>query len=517
MRKIFLAFALMIFSSAAFSEEWRYLLDREEDGQPIEMDFHSVKAEKDFIFLDIRYAPPSGWKSLLFNVAYHQEGIVVSCAKQSYAVATEIEVLKDGSKKIKSSTPLPSLDYITPDNGSEPKRIIETLCEKLSPQMSVTKQSAAAPPVATQPQTKSVSPNLKAKSAILDKSPVDYNWRYLARGVNNDRVLFINTSSIVRLNENVVMVVTRSEYAENQRLLSGSSFKYDVTKQMIDCKESTALLPWIDFYSEEHQLVETYYRDSAELEVQKIPTNSLMETTLKTACPIGLAQDVVEKSTGKSNEESGSGVSTGTAWLISPTNLVTANHVIDNAASIQVVVGDNEVMDAVVVATDPSNDIAILKLKKPLKSAPLYLSTKQPRLGSRVAVLGYPLPDVLGLKIQATTGEISGLRGYADDQRFYQISAPVQSGNSGGPLLNQEGEVVGIVSSKLNAMALMKASGEVPQNVNFSMKYPYVKALMESVGLAVKAATKKSKSLEDAIHNAKNSVYLIVVTGKPQK
>lgn len=517
MHKIFFAFILMIFSSTALSEEWRYLLSREDDGKAIEMDFHSVKADKNYIFLDIRYAPPSGWKSLLFDVAYHQEAIVVSCEKQSYAVATEIYILKDGSKKIKSSKPLPSLNYITPEDGSEPKRIIKTLCEKLSPQISIANQAPA--PAPAQPQPKQVSPTLKVKSAIIENSPVDYNWRYLGEGVSDRQKLFINTPSIMRLGESVVVVLTKSEFPKIIKTPAGIEYKYSVIKELIDCKGLTVVMPWMDFYSDNDNLVETYYREFAELKEEKIPANSLLEMVAKTACPIGLAKESINdqtgssegKSTGKPAEESNITESSGTGWLISPSHLVTAYHVVHNATSIQVVVGEKDVIEASVTAIDPPNDIAILKLKKPLKSAPLALSTKQPRLGSRVAVLGYPLAFDLGLKIQATTGEISGLTGAKDDRRFYQFSAPAQQGNSGGPVLNQDGEVIGIVSSKLDDMEMLKKGGQIPQNVSFALKYPYVKALMESAGVVVKTPQKKSKTLEDAIHNAKDSVYLIYV------
>ena len=104
---------LLLFSNNGIAEDWRFLLNRDGDNKPIEMDFHSVETEKDLIFLDIRFTPKLGWKSLLFNVAYHQEAIVVSCEKQSYAVATETDVLKDGSRKINSSTPLPSLASVS--------------------------------------------------------------------------------------------------------------------------------------------------------------------------------------------------------------------------------------------------------------------------------------------------------------------------------------------------------------------------------------------------------------------
>ena len=505
MRTILLFFTLLFVSASVMAEDWQFLLNREGDNKPIEMDFKSVKSEGDYVFLNIRYSPESGWKSLLFGVAYHQEAIVVSCGKQSYAIASEIEVMKDGTREIKSSIPLPSLKYLKPNVGSEPYRIIEALCKTFASNAKAKIENQEQPPQ-----------KLNIKSQIIDKSPSEYNWRYVAEGSSDKQKLFINTPSITRLNDNVIMVLTKSEYPSVQKTLAGVEFSYSVIKELIDCKAQTVVMPWIDFYSYNHQLVETFYREFSELKEDKIPATSLLEFVSNTACPIGMAKEVVREND-KSQENSGLNLSTGTAWLITPTNLVTAYHVIENANSIQVLISESENVEAHVIATDPQNDIAILELKRPLKSTPLNLAAKQPRLGAKVAVLGYPLPDLLGIKIQATTGEISGLRGLGDDQRFYQISAPVQSGNSGGPLLNQEGEVVGIVSSKLNAMKIMEASGEVPQNVNFSMKYPYVKALIESAGIATKSANKKMNNLEDAIHNAKNSVYLIVVSGQPQK
>lgn len=121
------------------------------------------------------------------------------------------------------------------------------------------------------------------------------------------------------------------------------------------------------------------------------------------------------------------------------------------------------------------------------------------------------MPDILGVKVQATTGEVSKLAGIRDDLRFYQISAAVQSGNSGGPLLNAQGEVVGVVSSKLNALNTLNEHGDLPQNVNFAVKYPYVSAMIESAGVAISKPPKKMSKIEDAITSAKESVYLLIV------
>ena len=114
------------------------------------------------------------------------------------------------------------------------------------------------------------------------------------------------------------------------------------------------------------------------------------------------------------------------------------------------------------------------------------------------------MSDLLGRNTQATTGEISKLSGMQDDLRFYQISAAVQSGNSGGPVLNKESEVVGVVISKTNQLP-----SEVIQNVNFAIKSAYISPLLESAKVNLTKSNKKTTNMEDAIKDVKDSIYLI--------
>ena len=83
---------------------------------------------------------------------------------------------------------------------------------------------------------------------------------------------------------------------------------------------------------------------------------------------------------------------------------------------------------------------------------------------------GYPLSQVLATSGNFTAGIVTALAGIGDDSRFYQISAPVQPGNSGGPLLDENGNLIGVVSSKLDFLAEIKNAGDIPQNVNFAIK-----------------------------------------------
>ncbi len=104
---------------------------------------------------------------------------------------------------------------------------------------------------------------------------------------------------------------------------------------------------------------------------------------------------------------------------------------------------------------------------KPTRVAALRFGV---RLGETVEAFGYPLSQVLASSGNFTIGNVTALAGLGDDSRFYQISAPVQPGNSGGPLLDENGNLVGVVSSKLNFLGEIKAQGDIPENVNFAIK-----------------------------------------------
>src|SRR5262249_58217041 len=90
--------------------------------------------------------------------------------------------------------------------------------------------------------------------------------------------------------------------------------------------------------------------------------------------------------------------------------------------------------------------------------------------GDQVVAIGYPLHGLLTSDLTVTTGIISSLAGLHNDTRFLQISAPVQPGNSGGPLHDSSGNIVGVGSAKLHALRILKATGDIPQNINFAMK-----------------------------------------------
>jgi S1-C subfamily serine protease len=201
--------------------------------------------------------------------------------------------------------------------------------------------------------------------------------------------------------------------------------------------------------------------------------------------------------------------SSGTGFAITDSGYIVTNaHVIEGASSITVLV-DERNLPATVVAVDKSNDLALLKVAAATKA--LFLqSTGSPSLGDPVTAAGFPNPDIQGRSIKITKGILSGLKGMQDDLRHFQIDAAVQPGNSGGPLIDGSGSVIGIVNARLNDAAVALATGSIPQNVNYAIKVDYLTALLKTAsGLVEEIATVKPPTDVKLDVLLQNSVFII--------
>lgn len=157
---------------------------------------------------------------------------------------------------------------------------------------------------------------------------------------------------------------------------------------------------------------------------------------------------------------------------------MTNNHVVEGCTAVQVKPVNAASLPARIMARNTTNDLALLAVDQAVDKVATIRSGV--RLGEAVAAFGFPLTSVLASSGNFTLGNVTALAGIGDDTRFLQISTPVQPGNSGGPLLDESGNLVGVVTAKLNALKAVVAIGDVPQNVNFAIKSSAVATFLES-------------------------------------
>ncbi|MFZ1963940.1 MAG: trypsin-like peptidase domain-containing protein [Roseiarcus sp.] len=185
--------------------------------------------------------------------------------------------------------------------------------------------------------------------------------------------------------------------------------------------------------------------------------------------------------------------STGTGYVVDDKGLVVTNrHVIAGCMRLAVRRGEQAVI-AELVVSDESNDLAVVRGILPGLLPVRFRDGKGIRTADAVVVMGYPYAGILANSPQVTTGTITALAGIGDDSRFLQISAPIQPGNSGGPVFDLSGNVVGTVVSTLDPLVVAKASGSLPQNVNFAIKAGIVRQFLESKGIAYLTANSATK------------------------
>lgn len=157
--------------------------------------------------------------------------------------------------------------------------------------------------------------------------------------------------------------------------------------------------------------------------------------------------------------------SSGSGFVVSSRGHVLTNaHVVDGCSSILV-----DGISASLVDASSEFDLALLQTTLDENKSVAVFSASSAMLNSDVTAVGFPYAGLLG-GINVTRGAISSLKGLGGNSNTFQITAPVQSGNSGGPVLASDGEVVGVVVSKLDATLMAQNGGDVPQNVNFAIR-----------------------------------------------
>jgi S1-C subfamily serine protease len=208
---------------------------------------------------------------------------------------------------------------------------------------------------------------------------------------------------------------------------------------------------------------------------------------------------------------SGPSVSTGTAFFISSNGLAMTNaHVVSSCMKILALVTAGEPISISVAAVDRENDLALLKVGSRSETYAQFRAGIPVRQGEQIVTYGYPLAGALASRGNLSSGIVSALTGLFDDTRELQISAPVQLGNSGGPVLDASGSVIGVVTSKLDAVKTAIVIGDIPQNVNFAIKATVVMNFLDANNVRYETTTaKKEIPITDIGEKAKGFTFLI--------
>lgn len=199
----------------------------------------------------------------------------------------------------------------------------------------------------------------------------------------------------------------------------------------------------------------------------------------------------------------------GTGFAISPKGiLVTCHHVVRDAGSV-VVHFKGRTIPARVIAVDTANDLALLQVQG-WEGRFLGLKTSTSLdYASEVTVAGFPDPTVMGLQPKVSQGIVNALSGVRDDPRYIQVSAPVQPGNSGGPLMSNSGQVVGMITAGLNSKNRLEKSGYVPQTVNYALKSDLIIPMATRAGISLPTFGTRTTGTTRQVQRAVASIALV--------
>jgi S1-C subfamily serine protease len=189
---------------------------------------------------------------------------------------------------------------------------------------------------------------------------------------------------------------------------------------------------------------------------------------------------------------------------------ITNDHVIRGATKIKLR-QQGKTFEAAVVKRNRTNDLALLKSEGRFSAIPIAVS-KEADLGEAAFTIGFPNITLQGIEPKYTDGKISSLSGMLDDPMRFQISVPVQPGNSGGPLVNSDGNVIGVIVSRIRDSSALRASGAIPQNVNYAIKGKALTEFLRSVPtIKIPGKTPSTGKPDLAIKSVKDAVAMVLV------
>jgi hypothetical protein len=263
----------------------------------------------------------------------------------------------------------------------------------------------------------------------------------------------------------------RRAYSVAQLHATGKEYFSTRMLYVADCTKRTTTAAVTQYYGADRKLIQADVRPTVKAtEMTSVEAGTEMGEALRLACEKAVT---VKQAPGRSS--SGSGI------IVSREGTILTNrHVVQQCSGYEVIDDADRKLKATLLAVDETRDLALLKTEEGFRNAAPFRKDITPKLGEAVTVVGYPLAGVLGTKPTVGFGVVSSVVGLRGDPTQMQISVPIQRGNSGGPVLDQSGHVIGVVVSKLDALKFAQSMGDLPQNVNFAIRGEFVRDFLQA-------------------------------------
>ncbi len=272
----------------------------------------------------------------------------------------------------------------------------------------------------------------------------------------------------------------RRAFHAPQTLPAGRPYRSTRVHYVADCAGGRLAPVLTAYYGDDYKLVHSEQRAQPQLAP---PGASDAAEALALACQ-RIAEGTTAMPRVQMNPAPGSsarGNTSGSGIIVSEAGQVLTNHHVVQACDAHEVVDEHNVVHkATLQAADTQRDLALLAVNKRFATIARVRGDITPRLGEAVAVVGYPLGTLLGSKPTVGFGHVSSTAGVRDDPAQMQISVPIQRGNSGGPVFDQAGNIIGVVAAKLDALKIAESMGDLPQNVNFAIRGEVMRAFLET-------------------------------------
>lgn len=349
---------------------------------------------------------------------------------------------------------------------------------------------------------------MAANASLLDLvHPLETEWRRITADKQKHEAWSVPAVVSGSREDDIVVTVARAEDRDTKQRLVG----YSLIVVAIDCRRERFSMGDMQQYDARGRKTVFTKANEDTLTVTPVGKGSVVEALMLDVCATAKTYGKTPAPKAKAQPQ----LSSGTGWLSERGYIVTASHVVAGAERIVVYQEGRRVGEAQVVAEDPDNDVAILRPSFDVSGMlGLKLRAKPTTLGQHVFTLGYPLADLLGVRsVKMASGDVTGLTGVGaagrpDDPRYAQISIPVQSGNSGGPIIDTQGAVAGIVIAKASA-----TEDELLQNLNFALKGGYIAALLGELPQAGRPRAVDPAN-PDRVAAVKDAIFLIMVESR---